>query len=51
MVCLHDPCTCEVPEGQSHCAPTCRTGVSTTDTDGCFCGHEACSASSGEAQI
>ncbi len=48
MTCAFDPCTCTVDGTDAHCAPSCRMGLGEKG-EPCKCGHDACSATVGEA--
>jgi hypothetical protein len=50
MKCAHGNCTCDsAAYGSEYCSPSCRTGIAPEGSNGCFCGHAECEASSGEA--
>ena len=49
MECAFEACTCPVDAGDDHCGVTCRLGVG-TGAEPCKCGHDACSATIGEAK-
>lgn len=49
MECGFAPCTCPTDD-ETHCGPTCRLGIGTSD-EPCKCGHDACSATEGEARV
>lgn len=47
MQCGFEACTCPA-EGDTHCGPSCRLGIGTR-AEPCKCGHNACTATEGEA--
>ena len=41
--CLHEPCTCEAPNGGGYCSDSCRQDAA-VGNHGCSCGHDDCTA-------
>lgn len=43
MVCMHEPCTCQVANDETYCSSYCQEAVSTEmNPGGCECGHLQC---------
>jgi hypothetical protein len=43
MECAHEPCTCQVTDGQTFCSEPCGLGTATGPY--CSCNHAECEAS------